>query len=314
MFMKFLLKISILALALPVMTFADVSPEWINKVTELAPAKMTVRVERRRRVLMFSLATGYQHKVIPHASAAMQVLADKTGVATLTLSNNINAFSQSNLAQYDALIINNTCSDGKERHLFRDVLIHQFDKKHSPFKSLTLAQRTALAKRYEKSFMDFVAKGKGLMVLHGAITMLNNTPEAGNMIGASFDYHPPFQKITLSPAEPSHPLLQAFSGKKYRYEDEPYMFTGVYEKYNFRPLLILDTRNLKASKKQKHRQLITDKPRYMAWVKPYHKGRVFYVAPGHSEKTYERAEMLQFYLDGLQYVLGDMKVDDSVSM
>jgi hypothetical protein len=38
---------------------------------------------------------------------------------------------------------------------------------------------------------------------------------------------------------------------------------------------------------------------------------VFYADFGHLAEPFERAQIDQFYLDGIQYVLGDLKVDDT---
>ena len=40
-------------------------------------------------------------------------------------------------------------------------------------------------------------------------------------------------------------------------------------------------------------------------------GRVFYSSPSHNAQSYENTEMLQYYLNGMQYVLGDLACDDS---
>lgn len=298
--------------ASPTISFAGVTPEWKAKVSDLAPAKVSAPVNKMRKVLMFSLATGYQHKVIPYANAAMEAIVEKSGVAELTISTNIESFSKNNLAKYDALIINNTCPTGRERHIFRDVLINKVDQYGGQYKNLSLQARAEKAARFEQNFIDYVADGNGLMVLHGAITMLNRNNDVSKMIGGSFDYHPRFQEVTLHPVESTHPMLKAFAGKKFVYKDEPYIFNGAYDQHDFRPLLKMNVEKLELSKGKSGRQPVPGKPRYMAWIKSFEKGRVFYSAPGHSEKTYERPEMLQFYLDGLQYVLGDLKVDDSV--
>ena len=51
--------------------------------------------------------------------------------------------------------------------------------------------------------------------------------------------------------------------------------------------------------------------RYVSWIKSHGKGRVFYCSPSHRPETYERQSMLQYYLDGIQYALGDLACDDS---
>ena len=101
-------------------------------------------------------------------------------------------------------------------------------------------------------------------------------------------------------------MLKAFGGKEVVYDDEPYILKNAYSDFNFKPLLEMDT-----SKLIKIKDSVKAMPRYMAWIKKHGKGRVFFSSPGHSEKTYERADFLQFYLDGLQYVLGDLKCDDT---
>jgi type 1 glutamine amidotransferase len=51
--------------------------------------------------------------------------------------------------------------------------------------------------------------------------------------------------------------------------------------------------------------------RYVAWIKPHGKGRVFYCSPSHFPESYESPTMLQFLLDGIQYAAGDLECDDS---
>jgi type 1 glutamine amidotransferase len=51
--------------------------------------------------------------------------------------------------------------------------------------------------------------------------------------------------------------------------------------------------------------------RYVAWIRSYGKGRVFYCSPSHFPESYESPTMLQFVLDGVQYAAGDLKCDDS---
>jgi type 1 glutamine amidotransferase len=48
----------------------------------------------------------------------------------------------------------------------------------------------------------------------------------------------------------------------------------------------------------------------ISWVKPYGKGRVFYSALGHSKRTFHNPRVLQHWLLGLQYVVGDVSLAD----
>ncbi|MDP7288301.1 MAG: ThuA domain-containing protein, partial [Phycisphaerae bacterium] len=46
----------------------------------------------------------------------------------------------------------------------------------------------------------------------------------------------------------------------------------------------------------------------LAWVKSFGKGRIFYTALGHRMEIYWNPMMLKFYLDGIQFACGDLKV------
>ena len=50
--------------------------------------------------------------------------------------------------------------------------------------------------------------------------------------------------------------------------------------------------------------------RYVAWIKRHGWGRVFYAGPSHQPESFETASMLRFFLDGIQYALGDLVCDD----
>ena len=53
-----------------------------------------------------------------------------------------------------------------------------------------------------------------------------------------------------------------------------------------------------------------DKDFPMSWIRPYGKGRVFYCGLGHFVYIYWNAAVLEHYLAGIQYALGDLKAND----
>ncbi len=284
--------------------------QWVAKVRQLAPAKATITPKAKRRVLVFSVATGYQHAVIPHADAVLKVLAAKTGAFEPTFSTDIEMFSPEKIKQFDAVILQNTCSNNPKRNLFLDILSGNgkglTKKLGEKYKHLTAAQRAARAAELEKSLLDYVAGGGGLVGIHGAIVTFNRSDEFGRAMGAHFSYHPRSQELTLTPVEPDHLLLKAFGGEPFIHTDECYMMKGkAYEAKNFRPLLAIDTKNVKGVRKE------TDKIVYASWIKKYGKGRVFYVGPSHFPESYHSQVLLQYYLDGIQYATGDLECDDS---
>jgi uncharacterized protein len=285
---------------------------WTAKIEQLAPAKPTAKPKAPRRVLLFSLATGYYHTVIPHTDVVVKALAKKTGAFEVVQTDDIEMFSPEKLKDFDAVILNNTCSINTGRNLFLDVLrgAGSAKKLGAKYKNLTDEQREAKAAELEQGLLDYVASGHGLICIHGGISLVNSSPKFGEMLGGSFGFHPVLQQVTLDLVEPNHPLLAGFEGKGLIHVDEPYMFTGDYAKKNFRPLLRMDVTKL--DKRSRSNPAITGEVRYVAWIKPYGKGRVFYSGPGHQPETFETTAMLRFLLDGMQYALGDLKCDDSV--
>ncbi len=51
--------------------------------------------------------------------------------------------------------------------------------------------------------------------------------------------------------------------------------------------------------------------KYISWIKRYGKGRVLYASPSHNAQSFENPKLLQFFLDSMQYVVGDVKCDES---
>ena len=49
----------------------------------------------------------------------------------------------------------------------------------------------------------------------------------------------------------------------------------------------------------------------LSWIRREGQGRVFYEALGHSERIYAMRPLLEHVLAGMQYVLGDLKADDT---
>lgn len=271
----------------------EVTPEWTATVREAAPSRPAAVPQKERKVLLFSLTTGYDHWVIPHTKVMIKTLADKTGAFQVIESDDPEIFTPDNLVEFDTVIFNNNCSKGSGRDLFVDIF-------NDAGKSAALRQ----------NIMDYVAAGRGYVGFHGACVAFNNCPKWDAMQGCSFDFHPKQQELTLNLVDPDHPLVKAFGGEPFVHVDEPYMFkNAAYEQKNFRPLLAMDASKLKLKEKQKERVL--SDTRYVSWIKRHGKGRVFYCSPSHNAQSFEDPRLLQFILDGIQYALGDLECDDT---
>jgi type 1 glutamine amidotransferase len=285
-----------------------VTPEWRASIEKIAPSSAMAPTKKERTLLVFSLITGFNHKVTAQTAEVVKILGSKTGAWKVVASNDIEEFSPENIRKYDAVVLNNNCPTGKNRDIFRDVLINLIDKHGEKFKKMQLAEREALSAALLDSLMNYIKNGGGLIALHGAIANFNYNDQFSALIGGSFDFHPPSQEVTLYPVDNTHPLLQAFNGRPLIHQDEPYFFNRAYTDFNFRPLLELDVSKLKAHERVAK---LPEMKRYAAWIKPHGKGRVFYSSPSHFPASFQNPALLQFMLGGIQYALGDLECDDS---
>ena len=275
----------------------EITKEWLSKIEKIAPSEARIKTDIKK-VLVFSQHTGFYHWTAPHNIEMLKILGRKSGTFEVTNSYDIDSFEKENLKKYNAVVFNNCNPAGPKRDLFWDLL-----KKNS---NLSDKKITALAQNYEKGFMEYIAEGGGLMILHGAITVQNNSEAFSKMTGGSFDYHPKQQEMHVMEVDENHPLVASFSGNGFTHVDEPYFFNNAYSDYNFRPLLYIDVTKLEGLKKEPESDIS-----YVSWIKRHGEGRVFYTSPSHNAQTLNNPEFLQFLLDGMQYVTGDLKCDDS---
>jgi type 1 glutamine amidotransferase len=272
--------------------------EWLSKIERLAPSETTIKNVDKKKILIFSKATGFDHWTIPHNSEMLKIVGKKTNAFEVHVKYDIEQFENKNLQKYDAVVFNNCNPSGPERDLFVDLL-----RQNS---SLSDTEIIKMAPEYEANVMDYVKNGGGLMILHGAVTVQNNSIPFSQMTGGSFDYHPKQQEIHLKEVDKKHPLVNAFKGKGLIHFDEPYFFKNAYFDYNFRPLLYMEVDQLEGLNKETKEKVV-----YVSWIKRYGKGKVFYSSASHNAQSMEEPGVLQFFLDGLQYVVGDFECDDS---
>jgi uncharacterized protein len=286
----------------------QVTPDWLAAIEKIAPGQAPAKPLKERTILVFSLITGFDHKVTPKTLEVVKILGKKTGAWKVIESNDIEQFMPENLKAYDAVVLNNNCPDRKDRDIFRDVLVNLVDKYGAKYKTLPLAEREAKAKLLLDSLLNYVENGGGLIVLHGAIANFNNDDRFSALLGGSFDFHPPAQELKLTPVDANHPLTACFEGKPFVHKDEPYFFNRAYTNMNFKQLLEMDMGQIK---KSKNTATLSSIKRYTAWIRRQGKGHVFYCSPSHFPASFDQPALLQFMVGGIQYALGDLACDDT---
>jgi len=275
----------------------------IAKMQAAAPEKARAQPAKPRKLLVFSRSWGYKHTARPFGAKAIEVMGRKTGAFEAVLTEDENLFEPQSLKQFDAVVLNNTNEE---------IFLPEDFAKLPPADQAKAKQRDEMLK---KSFAEFLQAGGGLAVIHAGVASFRDWPEFGEIVGARFDNHPwgAGSTVVLRVEEPDHPLMAAFKEPYFIVTDEIYQVTAPYSRDNLRVLLSVDpvrTRITPEQKKNVHRQ---DMDFAMTWIKTYGKGRVFYCALGHQHELFWNPIVLQHNLDGIQFVLGDLKADTTPS-
>jgi len=261
-----------------------------EKVAAAIPATATAKPKKDRKLLIFYRCGGFIHTSISGANYAIPEMGKKTGTFTADLSDDYGVFTDENLAKYDAILFNSTT-----RLKFPDP-----------------KQRAAI--------LSFIKSGKGVVGIHAAGDCFHSWPEGAALMGGLFAGHPWTAGGTWAFRldDPKHVLNKAFDGKGFWHQDEIYQykpdtFVGP-EK--IRILVSLDMTKKAVSDKvtdekaQKNKTFppgVRDVP--VSWLREYGKGRLFYTNLGHNKQTYWAPNVMQHYLDGLQYAFGDLEAD-----
>jgi len=137
----------------------------------------------------------------------------------------------------------------------------------------------------EKALLDFVKSGKGFVPVHCASWCFQNSPEYINMVGGQFKTHGTGEFSTTI-VDTKHPVMKGIT--PFTTWDETY----VHDK------LAKDIHVLTERVEGSHHEPYT-------WVKKYGKGKVFYTAYGHDERTWKNPGFLKLLENGLIWSVSD---------
>lgn len=272
----------------------------IERMRAAMPAALTAVPAAPRRVLILNAIRGFYHTSIPYAAKAFEVMGEQTGAFSVVVTEDLRALAPLRLASFDALIMNNTT-------LRLPLLAAEMARATEAEKPALEAEEMAI----RQGLLDFVRQGKGLVGVHAATDCLYDWPEYGEMIGGYFISHPWSEVVAVKIDDPGHPLTRAFRGSGFRVNDEIYQFREPYSREALRVLLSLDTAGTAMDKGDRIRR--RDGDFAVAWIREYGRGRVFYFSLGHRHEIFWNRPILQCYLDGIQYALGDLKADATPS-
>jgi uncharacterized protein len=287
------------------------NPTDISAMMAALPDKPLAEPQSLRHVLVLCKANGWVHTSIPLAAKMVEYLGDRTGAWMTTISYDPAVITADNLRQYDAIFLDSTTGE---------FLDDPNDK------AVTQARRQAL--------LDFVKGGKGLAGIHAATDSYHTSPrstspdapasaptgtwpEFNQMIGGFFKFH--WTYPTLIPVkidDPKSPLTAMFPAQGYEIVDETYTFAqDSFSRKRVHVLTSINYKKMSAEDKAKEPASTrrTDGDYALSYIQRVGQGRVFYEAHGHNEKVYYSRPFVAHMLAGVQYVLGDLKADDSPS-
>jgi putative membrane-bound dehydrogenase-like protein len=143
------------------------------------------------------------------------------------------------------------------------------------------ANHTKISPDQEKSLMDFVSNGGGLVALHCASYCFLNSTNYLELVGARFKSHKTgdFEETVL---KSDHPVLRGVSPIKSW--DETY----VHEKQNTNRIVLAE-------------RVEGELHEPYTWVRTSGKGRVFYTAWGHDQRTWSNTNFVHMVLNAIEW-------------
>ena len=261
-----------------------VSPDKIAKIDASLPGKTPAPVGKKHEVLVFTRTVGFRHGSIPVGVEAMKRMGEKTGLFHVTHTEDPAAFEADSLKKFDAVFMLNTTNE----------VFDTGDK--------------AVEERLKANLLAFVDSGKGIVGIHSATDTYKGWKEYNEMMGGAFVKHPwnSGDTVRVKNLDPKHPVNASFKGEGITLKDEIYKFRNdTASPADRRMLLALDANGTDMAKD-------TDDLRSLypiAWVDTWGKGRVFYCSLGHNDEIYMNPVVMEHYLAGIQYALGELKAD-----
>ena len=275
-------------------------PGAAEKIAEALPAEAYAKPEKPRRLLVVSRTNGFRHASIATGKLLFAEMGRRTGAFEAVVSDDLDNLEAGKLAGFDAV-----CFLSTTQNIF---LPHpkEMEKMSDAEKEAAKARET----RLKQSLMNFIKGGGGFVGIHAATDTCYEWPEYGKMINGYFDGHPwgagTHVSIKVEPGQEKHPLVSMLEGRNLEFKEEIYQLKEPYDSKAVHMLLRLDTEKTDMTLKGIKR---TDGDFGVAWARHWEKGRVFYCSIGHNDDMYWHPKVVRHYLAGIQWALGDYKVE-----
>ncbi len=163
----------------------------VAAVLLFGPSAQPVAAAAAFDVLVFSKTAGFRHDSIAAGTQAIRDLGAANDF-TVTATENAEAFTTENLAQYETVVFLNTTGD-------------------------------VLDDSQQAAFESYIRSGGGFVGVHAAADTEYDWPFYGDLVGAYFASHPAIQAATVKVEDHAHPATSHL-GATWRRTDEWYNY------------------------------------------------------------------------------------------
>ena len=159
---------------------------------------------------------------------------------------------------------------------------------------LIFANWDSIPPHLEKDLLAYVSSGKGILPIHCASYCFRNSSEYVKMVGGQFWRHT-MDSIEAKIIQPDHFIMKGL--RPFKVVDETYLHDHLQDDNN-----VLAEREIKADQ-FKDKPGVKTEPYTL--TRQYGKGRVFYTAYGHDERTWQNTDFQELIYRGILWAVND---------
>ncbi|MFT6434677.1 MAG: type 1 glutamine amidotransferase/HEAT repeat protein [Candidatus Azotimanducaceae bacterium] len=261
-----------------------VTPQDLASIRAAMPQSLLVPAKESRKILVFSRSRGYYHKSTPLGKAFFEEIQNQFSGYTFVMSDDQEDYRFEKLKKFDAIVFNNG----------------------------TGVNSTISDPQIQADVIRFAQEGGGIMGIHAASD--GGWHEFNQMLGYRFAGHPWTAGETHSflLEQPGHRCVEHIGERIFDVKDEIYISReGYFIREEVRVLISMNLSDIETAAKLSKGRKRDDADYPVSYVKKFGSGRVFYTSFGHNDLVYKDTILLTHFLAGLQYVAGDLDVEDS---
>jgi type 1 glutamine amidotransferase len=266
------------------------TPEDRQQIEAAIPKQAAGKPKKPRKLLVLDINIAYGgHRSIPAENFALQRMGEQTGAYEAVFSDNLDNLKYPKIKDYDAIFLNNTVG-----MIFVDPEVRE-------------------------GLTRFIREGGGLAGNHGTSHASMDWPGFSDMVGVRRGVHRAnTEEAWIKIDDPNSPLTAAFDGREFLYTDEFFRFPNPpYSRGKLHILLSIDVQKTDMNQGQVFvpgsNVARPDADYAVSWIRDYGKGRVFFCILGHNPTLFKTPALAQYFLAGIQFILGDLTADATPS-